>query len=210
MKRRLLSSIILVGGSAQFPGLREMLEERLSALVPAEWEVDSVEVPFWYNRGGCLFLTTKMPQGLHSKRKDKELNPCHLSWRGGAILAYLESTKDHWISATEWNAFGERYLHERAAFLYSARQLWRDCQIFILEKSPPHSFKSFTSSTRVANVDGRLKVKKGSSSFFSPTYSTSFLKKSALFRIFLCSAPSNSSTVTCKCFRQCSQYAKDA
>lgn len=53
---------------------------------------------------------------LASRRKDMELDSRFLSWKGGAIAACLEATRELWITAAQWCTHGERHLRERAAF----------------------------------------------------------------------------------------------
>ncbi len=67
--------------------------------MPSEWGVEKVEV-------------------LGSKRKEIELDPQFLSWKGGAILASLEGVRDTCIFAHEWTIAPDRCIRERAPFAW--------------------------------------------------------------------------------------------
>jgi len=53
---------------------------------------------------------------LGRQRKEVEVDLSLLAWKGGAIVASLEASKDLWISAHEWSTGGDKYLKERAPF----------------------------------------------------------------------------------------------
>ena len=135
LKKKLCSNIVLIGGSSVFVGLREMIEEKVMAGLPTDWEVERLGV-------------------LRSRRKEMELNASWMSWRGGAIVATLamvgdgkdgkegkdgkdekdekerkdetttsttittggEASRELWIRKKEWEVFGIRYLKERSLF----------------------------------------------------------------------------------------------
>ncbi|GFR75013.1 actin-related protein 8 [Elysia marginata] len=48
--------------------------------------------------------------------KPKDMDASLTSWKGGAILACLDSTQELWIRQQEWRQFSVRLLRERAPF----------------------------------------------------------------------------------------------
>lgn len=38
----------------------------------------------------------------------REVDPRHLSWKGGCIMARLEGAKEFWITSKEWKTIGMR------------------------------------------------------------------------------------------------------
>jgi actin-related protein len=79
-----------------------MVLGRINEAVPSSWVQED-------NVGPAVEV-------LASRRKDMELDSRFLSWKGGAIAACLEATRELWITAAQWCAHGERHLRERAAF----------------------------------------------------------------------------------------------
>ncbi|KAG7999659.1 Actin-related protein 8 [Nibea albiflora] len=47
-----------------------------------------------------------------------DMDPQLISWKGGAVLACLDTTQEMWIHQREWQRFGVRMLRERAAFVW--------------------------------------------------------------------------------------------
>jgi actin-related protein len=45
-------------------------------------------------------------------------NPQELAWRGAAILARAETTRDMWLSAEEWKRCGPKILREKLPFAW--------------------------------------------------------------------------------------------
>lgn len=88
VKRRLYGSILLLGGVARTPGLKEYLEWRLAScwkLAPDSTEgIERVEV-------------APLPAGV---------SPETLVWRGGAVLTSLEGARAQWVMAKEWRRVG--------------------------------------------------------------------------------------------------------
>jgi actin-related protein len=99
VRKKLAGSILVVGGSSEFSRLRETLKERLSTIMPPAWELERVEV-------------------VSPVRKEKEVSPGDLSWRGGAIMAHLPSAKDMWIPRSLWLLHPDQALKERAPFIW--------------------------------------------------------------------------------------------
>lgn len=48
----------------------------------------------------------------------QDMDPRLISWKGGAVLACLDTTQEMWIHQREWQRFGVRMLRERAAFVW--------------------------------------------------------------------------------------------
>ncbi|XP_061592580.1 actin-related protein 8 isoform X2 [Cololabis saira] len=97
-KRKMYSSILVVGGGLMFPGAQEFLLHRIINKMPPSFRrlVDNVEV-----------IT-----------RPKDMDPQLIMWKGGAVLACLDTTQEMWIHQREWHRFGVRMLRERAAFVW--------------------------------------------------------------------------------------------
>ncbi|XP_054640235.1 actin-related protein 8 isoform X1 [Dunckerocampus dactyliophorus] len=97
-KRKMYSSILVVGGGLMFHGAQEFLLHRIINKMPPSFRrlVDNVEV-----------IT-----------RPKDMDPRLISWKGGAVLACLDTTQEMWIHQREWQRFGVRMLRERAAFVW--------------------------------------------------------------------------------------------
>uniref|UniRef100_A0A3Q3X7J4 Uncharacterized protein n=1 Tax=Mola mola TaxID=94237 RepID=A0A3Q3X7J4_MOLML len=97
-KRKMYSSILVVGGGLMFHGAQEFLLHRIINKMPPSFRrlVDNVEI-----------IT-----------RPKDMDPRLISWKGGAVLACLDTTQEMWIHQREWQRFGVRMLRERAAFVW--------------------------------------------------------------------------------------------
>ncbi|XP_033825828.1 actin-related protein 8 [Periophthalmus magnuspinnatus] len=97
-KRKMYSSILVVGGGLMFRGAQEFLLHRIINKMPPSFRrlLDSVDV-----------IT-----------RPKDMDPRLISWKGGAVLACLDTTQEMWIHQAEWRRFGLRMLRERAAFVW--------------------------------------------------------------------------------------------
>uniref|UniRef100_A0A8C6TNR7 Actin related protein 8 n=1 Tax=Neogobius melanostomus TaxID=47308 RepID=A0A8C6TNR7_9GOBI len=97
-KRKMYSSILVVGGGLMFRGAQEFLLHRIINKMPPSFRrlLDSVDV-----------IT-----------RPKDMDPRLISWKGGAVLACLDTTQEMWIHRAEWQRFGVRMLRERAAFVW--------------------------------------------------------------------------------------------
>uniref|UniRef100_A0A3B4FSQ5 Actin-related protein 8 n=1 Tax=Pundamilia nyererei TaxID=303518 RepID=A0A3B4FSQ5_9CICH len=97
-KRKMYSSILVVGGGLMFHGVQEFLLHRIINKMPPSFRrlVDNVEVV----------------------TRPKDMDPRLISWKGGAVLACLDTTQEMWIHQREWHRFGVRMLRERAAFVW--------------------------------------------------------------------------------------------
>ncbi|KAG7273287.1 hypothetical protein CRUP_009715 [Coryphaenoides rupestris] len=97
-KRKMYSSILVVGGGLMFHGAQEFLLHRIINKMPPSFRrlVDNVEV-----------IT-----------RPKDMDPWLISWKGAAVLACLDTSQEMWIHQREWQRFGVRMLRERAAFVW--------------------------------------------------------------------------------------------
>uniref|UniRef100_H3D395 Actin-related protein 8 n=1 Tax=Tetraodon nigroviridis TaxID=99883 RepID=H3D395_TETNG len=97
-KRKMYSSILVVGGGLMFQGAQEFLLHRIINKMPPSFRrlMDNVEI-----------IT-----------RPKDMDPRLISWKGGAVLACLDTTQEMWIHQREWQRFGVRMLRERAAFVW--------------------------------------------------------------------------------------------
>lgn len=100
--KRLLSHIAVIGGGSLVPGLHAMLEQRVSNALPRHSTVERVDV-------------------IHSK--SQRAVPELLSWRGGAIVASLESSESLWIEAENWKKEGSVALRKSISFSWRPHSL---------------------------------------------------------------------------------------
>lgn len=98
-KRKMYTSVLLIGGGFMFNGAAAMLQSRLQAKLPASHRklVDQVEVI----------------------ARPKEMDPRTICWKGGAVLSILDSAQELWISQREWMTIGVRVLRERSPFIWT-------------------------------------------------------------------------------------------
>lgn len=96
LRRRLYSCILVVGGGLQFDGAMSWLQHQVTQAIPSNMraQLDSMDI-----------IT-----------KPKDMDSSLTSWKGGAILACLDSTQELWIRQQEWRQFSVRLLRERAPF----------------------------------------------------------------------------------------------
>uniref|UniRef100_A0A4W3GXH7 Actin-related protein 8 n=1 Tax=Callorhinchus milii TaxID=7868 RepID=A0A4W3GXH7_CALMI len=97
-KKKMYSSILVVGGGLMFHGAQEFLQHRILNKMPPSFRriVENVEV-----------IT-----------RPKDMDPRLIAWKGGAVLACLDTTQELWIHQREWQRFGVRMLRERAPFVW--------------------------------------------------------------------------------------------
>uniref|UniRef100_A0A8C5WKG0 Actin-related protein 8 n=2 Tax=Leptobrachium leishanense TaxID=445787 RepID=A0A8C5WKG0_9ANUR len=97
-KKKMYSSILVVGGGLMFHNAQHFLQHRILNKMPPSFRrvVENVEV-----------IT-----------RPKDTDPRFLAWKGGAVLACLDTTQELWIYQREWQRFGVRMLRERAAFAW--------------------------------------------------------------------------------------------
>ncbi|XP_029456757.1 actin-related protein 8 isoform X1 [Rhinatrema bivittatum] len=97
-KKKMYSSILVVGGGLMFHRAQEFLQHRILNKMPPSFRrvVENVEV-----------IT-----------RPKDMDPRLIAWKGGTVLACLDTTQELWIYQREWQRFGARMLRERAAFVW--------------------------------------------------------------------------------------------
>jgi len=93
VRRRMQVNILLVGGGAKLPGLHQFLQNKLNTQVA----------------GGVEVL----------KDCNREVGCDSVAWKGGAILAAMETAQELWIGREEWNRFGVKLLRERSLFSWA-------------------------------------------------------------------------------------------
>ncbi|XP_053326025.1 actin-related protein 8 [Spea bombifrons] len=97
-KKKMYGSILVVGGGLKFHKAQQFLQHRILNKMPPSFRrvVENVEV-----------IT-----------RPKDTDPRLLAWKGGAVLACLDTTQELWVYQHEWQRFGVRMLRERAAFVW--------------------------------------------------------------------------------------------
>ncbi|ELV10361.1 Actin-related protein 8 [Tupaia chinensis] len=97
-KKKMYSSILVVGGGLMFHKAQEFLQHRILNKMPPSFRriIENVDV-----------IT-----------RPKDMDPRLIAWKGGAVLACLDTTQELWIYQREWQRFGVRMLRERAAFVW--------------------------------------------------------------------------------------------
>ncbi|KAF8318672.1 actin-like ATPase domain-containing protein [Clavulina sp. PMI_390] len=95
--KKMLSCILVVGGSALIPGMLAALDTRLRGLFAANMEGHEEHVAI-------------IPA-------PKSIDPRVLAWKGGSVLAKLETASDLWLQAGDWEMMGMRALRDRSFFL---------------------------------------------------------------------------------------------
>ncbi|XP_072277039.1 actin-related protein 8 [Pyxicephalus adspersus] len=97
-KKKMYSSILVVGGGLMFHRAQQFLQHRILNKMPPSFRriVENVEV-----------IT-----------RPKDMDPRLVAWKGGAVLACVDTTQEMWINQKEWQRFGVRMLRERASFVW--------------------------------------------------------------------------------------------
>ncbi|KAK0062562.1 actin-related protein 8 [Biomphalaria pfeifferi] len=98
LRRKLYSCVLVVGGGLQFEGAVRWLQYQVWHSIPLNMrqQLDNLEI-----------IT-----------KPKDMDASCTSWKGGAILACLDSTQELWIRQREWKQFSVRLLRERVPFTW--------------------------------------------------------------------------------------------
>ncbi|CAG7815434.1 unnamed protein product [Allacma fusca] len=92
LKRRMYSSVLIVGGGFKFKGLGPWLQNKISMNTPRIFKTD--------------------PQEVITQPKDGD--SALTCWKGAAILSCLETAHELWIKQSEWITCGSRVLRERS------------------------------------------------------------------------------------------------
>ncbi|MCL4124010.1 UNVERIFIED_CONTAM: hypothetical protein GTU68_020394 [Idotea baltica] len=96
MKRKMYSSVLVVGGGAKFENFGKWLQHRLGLQIPLAFRSDQVEV------------TTR----------PKELDPAMTVWKGAALMTCLEGSGELWVLRGEWVRQGLKVLREKCPFIW--------------------------------------------------------------------------------------------
>ncbi|KAK7101992.1 actin-related protein 8-like [Littorina saxatilis] len=96
MKRRMLSTILLVGGGLGFEGAQLWLQYQV-----------------WMNMPAHYRSTLETMDVVH---RPKDIDPSLVSWKGASILACLDSCQELWIRQIEYKQASVRLLRERTPF----------------------------------------------------------------------------------------------
>lgn len=94
MKKKMYSSILLVGGGIRFNMVQKYITQKLHLQIPPIFRQDLMEVQI-------------NPKGMSSE---------DTTWRGAAILCSLGSAQELWITPKEWCRQGQKLLREKAPF----------------------------------------------------------------------------------------------
>ncbi|TSL97238.1 Actin-related protein 8 [Bagarius yarrelli] len=97
-KRKMYSSVLVVGGGLLFHGAQEFLQHRILNKMPPSFR--------------------RMVENVEVITRPKDMDPRLTAWKGGAVLACLDTTQELWLHQGEWQRFGARMLRERAAFVW--------------------------------------------------------------------------------------------
>ena len=98
-KRKMYSTVLLIGGGLNFKGCDEFLLKRLQSLLPNHYQ----------------FVKDQMEVIV----KPKENDPQTACWKGGAVMSILDSSQELWLGSKEWSLYGVRVLRERCGFQWS-------------------------------------------------------------------------------------------
>jgi len=85
IRKDLYANTILSGGSTMFPGLPERMQKEISALAPPTMKIKIIAPP------------------------DRDLSV----WKGGALLAQMETFQQMWISKQEYDESGPSIVHRK-------------------------------------------------------------------------------------------------
>lgn len=96
MKRKMYSSILMVGGGAKFESLGKWLQSRLLLQIPVAYRPEQIEI-----------IT-----------RAKDMDPCMTAWKGAALMTCLEGSNELWIQQAEWNKHGVKILREKCPFIW--------------------------------------------------------------------------------------------
>ncbi|XP_045618086.1 actin-related protein 8 isoform X1 [Procambarus clarkii] len=96
MKRKMYSSILIVGGGAKFKSIGKWLQSRLTLQIPVAYRPEQIEI-----------IT-----------RAKDMDPCMTAWKGAALMTCLEGSNELWIQQSEWNKHGVKILREKCPFIW--------------------------------------------------------------------------------------------
>lgn len=97
-KKKMYSTILVVGGGMNFEGAQPWLQYRI-----------------WM---GMAHQYRLMLETMDVITKPKDMDPQIVCWKGATVLACLDTTQELWIKQKEWKQFDVRLLRERAPFVW--------------------------------------------------------------------------------------------
>ncbi|KAG8556954.1 hypothetical protein GDO81_018264 [Engystomops pustulosus] len=97
-KKKMYSSILVIGGGLMFHKAQPFLQHRILNKMPPSFR--------------------RMVENVEVITRPKDMDPRVIVWKGGAVLSCLDTTQELWIYQREWQRFGVRMLRERAAFVW--------------------------------------------------------------------------------------------
>ncbi|BES93070.1 actin-related protein 8 [Nesidiocoris tenuis] len=95
-KRKMFSTVLVVGGGMKFKGISSWLKNKLAFQVPPHLKPDQIDI-----------ITAP-----------KDMDPVMATWKGAAIFACLESAQELWITQEDIRKHGVKILRERSAFIW--------------------------------------------------------------------------------------------
>lgn len=96
LKKKMYSSILLVGGSSKIPGLQSWLQNKIQQAIPSSYRTNDQDIVI----------------------TPKDQDPQCIVWRGAAVLTSLEASDELWISREDFEMFGVRTLREKVPFIW--------------------------------------------------------------------------------------------
>eukprot|EP00056_Hartaetosiga_gracilis_P018492 m.10994 g.10994 ORF g.10994 m.10994 type:complete len:111 (+) comp6789_c0_seq2:142-474(+) len=94
--QKMFQAILLTGNGSRYRELAPLLRQRLHSRIPFVW--------------------SRLIEDVVVEHDSKDMDPAHLAWKGGAVLAQLPSVEGVWIERKEWEVKGTRVLREKGLF----------------------------------------------------------------------------------------------
>lgn len=101
--KRMITNILLTGGTSLLPGVGVALEVRLNNFVAALWTAQQKDI------ASAPHPTVVPPP--------RDMDPRIVPWKGMAVLSRLDNVADMWVLRQEWQTFGMRAVREKSYFL---------------------------------------------------------------------------------------------
>ncbi|EDV27788.1 uncharacterized protein TRIADDRAFT_53825 [Trichoplax adhaerens] len=98
LKKKALSSILLVGKGFMFDNAAFFLQARIRSKLPTGLK--------------------KYAEQIDVTGKVRDMDPGVVAWKGAAVLSCLDSAQELWISPEEWNKYRIQILRERSPFVW--------------------------------------------------------------------------------------------
>ena len=124
MKQKLYGSILLIGGGMAYPGAATILQNRLESSLPLTLSKETEAVVVSSNPRVKNNLAHKLAHDISTRslslpsNSPQDMDPSEVAWKGGAVLAKLDSCQELWIENQDWELFGVRLLREKAPFIW--------------------------------------------------------------------------------------------